>query len=366
MVYLCFIIWNNRFGFGLSLQDELLRDAQSPPEWPPVGSPSACAGEPKPEVAQTMEEQTTEQKQPEVAQTMEEQTIEQKQPEVARAIEQKEPEVAQTMEEQTTEQKQPEVAQTMEEQKQPEAQMVAQMLAQPATPVEKQPEPAVPKEPLAVAAVQVPATTPMPSVAASLKAPETAEVAASVKSPETSEVAAPSRAPETSEVAAPLTAPETTEVAVPAKAPETSEVAVPAKTPETSEVAAPLKAPETSVPAGKVLDTAVQPSASAAPSKPAFTPGPPDRTLELAGLQALMQQQKLRESEAQSPEQIQAILAGRPVHVTAPRVDVSAVNWVSHKKEGMRLKRLMEESADGAKNFPHLHQMWQGSMAEPW
>ena len=37
------------------------------------------------------------------------------------------------------------------------------------------------------------------------------------------------------------------------------------------------------------------------------------------------------------------------------------VDWVSHKKEGMRLKRLMEESADGATKFPYMAKMWAGS-----
>lgn len=78
------------------------------------------------------------------------------------------------------------------------------------------------------------------------------------------------------------------------------------------------------------------------------TPTPPqDRALELAGLQALMEQQKLREH-------------AEPLHVTTPKVEI---NWSSHKKEGMRLKRLMEESPDGSK-FPHMKEMWNGSAAE--
>ncbi len=41
------------------------------------------------------------------------------------------------------------------------------------------------------------------------------------------------------------------------------------------------------------------------------------------------------------------------------------INWVTHKKEGMRLKRLMEESSDGRK-FPHMQEMWNGSTADSW
>ena len=37
------------------------------------------------------------------------------------------------------------------------------------------------------------------------------------------------------------------------------------------------------------------------------------------------------------------------------------VDWTTHKKEGMRLKRLMEESQDGAARFPHMAQLWNGS-----
>ena len=94
--------------------------------------------------------------------------------------------------------------------------------------------------------------------------------------------------------------------------------------------------------------------------------GPPDRTLELAGLQALMQQHKQREAEQEvkavrhAQEALRAPGALKALHVTAPKVEV---NWVTHKKEGMRLKRLLEESPDGQK-FPHMVEMWSGSMAE--
>ena len=36
------------------------------------------------------------------------------------------------------------------------------------------------------------------------------------------------------------------------------------------------------------------------------------------------------------------------------------IDWTTHKKEGMRLKRLMEESTEGAK-FPHMQSMFSGS-----
>ena len=76
--------------------------------------------------------------------------------------------------------------------------------------------------------------------------------------------------------------------------------------------------------------------------------GHPDRRLELAGLNALL--------KAPATPAVDPVAAGTPATVT--------INWGTHKKEGMRLKRLMEESPDGA-NFPHMVQMWNGSAADP-
>lgn len=69
---------------------------------------------------------------------------------------------------------------------------------------------------------------------------------------------------------------------------------------------------------------------------------PPDRTLELAGLEALIKEQKAREAEAVAADGV---------------LQPSEINWTTHRKEGMRLKRLMEESPDG-KAFPHMMEMW--------
>eukprot|EP00438_Fugacium_kawagutii_P017116 Skav204432 [mRNA] locus=scaffold1093:68687:69917:- [translate_table: standard] len=55
-----------------------------------------------------------------------------------------------------------------------------------------------------------------------------------------------------------------------------------------------------------------------------------------------------------------AAAAANPVQITTPKIEV---NWSTHRKEGMRLKRLMEESAQGEK-FPHMKQMWAGSAAD--
>ena len=82
---------------------------------------------------------------------------------------------------------------------------------------------------------------------------------------------------------------------------------------------------------------------------------PPDRTLELAGLQALMGQQKQR--EMQNPR-----VAVAPIQVETPQL---TVNWSTHRKEGMRLKRLLEESQEGAK-YPHMVELWNKGSSESW
>ena len=62
-------------------------------------------------------------------------------------------------------------------------------------------------------------------------------------------------------------------------------------------------------------------------------PAAPDRTLELNGLQALMAAQKGREQQRES-------LA----HAATLTPATEKLDWTTHKKEGMGLKRLMEET----------------------
>lgn len=93
------------------------------------------------------------------------------------------------------------------------------------------------------------------------------------------------------------------------------------------------------------------------------TSGPPDRTLELAGLQALMDAQISRE-QAAAMQEINKFEAQRLLDAQDQKVSVAAlekIDWTTHKKEGMRLKRLIEESCDGAQNFPYMAKMWAGS-----
>ena len=377
--------------FRIVMQDSLLRDAQSPPPWPPLDSAAAptelasvttqpyAAGlapvpveQQQPEVEATLKqpEVATPQKKPEeseVAATVEQQqSAPVEQPKVPGSVEQNDLQVAASVD-----QNQPQVAAVVEKQ-QPEA--LEQQLQVAGSMEQQQPAPPV-QQPQVTAPVQQPqVATPVekPQVAAPVQQPQ---VATPVEKPQ---VAAPvavgqkqPQVPEQPQVPTSVDQQQPAAAGLEQKQPE----ATPGQKTGDEVAAQALKdqaaAPSTADPPQEKLqvpapDLAAKPLK--APEKAAFTPlpgGPPDRTLELAGINALMQQQKQREAQVQSEAEINAILAGRAVHITAPRVDVSGVNWSSHKKEGMRLKRLMEESADG-KNFPHMTQMWQGSMAEPW
>eukprot|EP00435_Cladocopium_sp_Y103_P042312 s2212_g11.t1 len=101
-----------------------------------------------------------------------------------------------------------------------------------------------------------------------------------------------------------------------------------ATVPEPEQQAAPAKAPEAEVPA------------------PSSVAGPPDRTLELAGMEALLKNQKVREQleHQQQLAQAKQVRAQQGCVLNTPHVEI---NWTTHRKEGMRLKRLMEESSEG-------------------
>lgn len=123
--------------------------------------------------------------------------------------------------------------------------------------------------------------------------------------------------------------------------------------------------PEIAAPTSEPKIPVQQPDASAPeqPKQPvvAAPQGPQDRTLELAGLQALMKGQVEREQAASLEEarRVEQLRLLNPGPVAGPPAD--KIDWVSHKKEGMRLKRLLEESADGAKSYPYMAKMWAGT-----
>ncbi|CAL1164948.1 unnamed protein product [Cladocopium goreaui] len=106
-----------------------------------------------------------------------------------------------------------------------------------------------------------------------------------------------------------------------------------------------------------VVEPAEEKAGEGADTTPA---GPPDRTLELAGLQALM---KNHETRLQIQNQNAVAKAKQQAEGSPKGPAPTEVNWSSHKKEGMRLKRLMEESSEGAK-FPHMQKLWGGSAAD--
>lgn len=85
---------------------------------------------------------------------------------------------------------------------------------------------------------------------------------------------------------------------------------------------------------------------------------PQNRELELAGLQALMSAQKGR--EAAQLEQAQRL---QPMVAVTPATE--KLDWTTHKKEGMRLKRLLEDSSEGAR-FPHMKKLFNEGSKEDW
>ena len=94
----------------------------------------------------------------------------------------------------------------------------------------------------------------------------------------------------------------------------------------------------------------------------------PNRELELAGLQALMSAQKQREAAAASAEQERSQEALQRAH-QVPRVALTAasekIDWSTHKREGMRLKRLCEDSAEGER-YPHMRKLFNEGSKEDW
>jgi hypothetical protein len=125
--------------------------------------------------------------------------------------------------------------------------------------------------------------------------------------------------PAAAEVAIPAATPAlpATTVAMPA----TAEVAIPAATPAlpATTVAMPATA-EVAIPAATTLAEAAPVAMPAASALPAATVAVPAAAADAGTLR---------------------------------------IDWTTHKKEGMRLKRLMEESAHGAEQFPHMHKLWQ-------
>ena len=73
---------------------------------------------------------------------------------------------------------------------------------------------------------------------------------------------------------------------------------------------------------------------------------------------------QISREQAAAMQEINKFEAQRLLDAQDQKVSVAAlekIDWTTHKKEGMRLKRLIEESCDGAQNFPYMAKMWAGS-----
>ena len=123
-----------------------------------------------------------------------------------------------------------------------------------------------------------------------------------------------------------------------------------------------LAQPEAAVPASSMS------LKSAANAKSLEAHAPPNRQLELAGLEALMQAQKQREAEAelaQEAREEQALQRAKQVPRIALTPATLKIDWSTHRKEGMRLKRLCEESTEGDK-YPHMKKLFNEGSKEDW
>lgn len=221
------------------------------------------------------------------------------------------------------------------------------------------PLPPAPVQKISEAAPAGPVDAPLPNAAPVEKTPEAAPAApVDARLPKVGPVEKNSEAAP----AAPLDAP------LPKAAPveKNSEAAPAAPDEERSQAPAPKVAPvqkNSNADLARLVE--VKPSGHAGcsvaddPAVPATVPQPtmalqpaPDRTLELNGLQALMAAQKGREQQSLSLAQSAALTPA-----------TEKLDWSTHKKEGMRLKRLMEESSEGEK-FPRMKKLFNEGSKE--
>ena len=222
----------------------------------------------------------------------------------------------------------------------------------------KAPEVSAVPEPAAATPVEeletLPAELTLPSPAWAEPVGGTVEAPVDTVAPTVLDGATPEKlqAPAPAAPAAP--APAAEQVPAPAApAPAAEQVPVPvAPAPEAEQVPA-APAPAAPAPAAEQVPAAPAPAPAApAPAAPAAEGSKvkhnaaalesvrvrrPDRTLELRGLQALSDQ-----------------------HLALQVHKEDKINWTTHKNEGMRLKRLMEESGEG-KKFPHMQSMFSGT-----
>ena len=201
---------------------------------------------------------------------------------------------------------------------------------------------------------------PMTPPPGALPAAATLPAATTVATPAADEVAAPAATPVASAPTTTVAMPAATEVALPAvtgamHATAEAEVAIPAATPTSVDMPA---ATEIALPAEK---TAAMPAAAEV-AIPAATPALPATTVAMPATAQVAIPAATTLAEA-APVAMPAASALPAATVAVPAAAADAgtlrIDWTTHKKEGMRLKRLMEESAHGAEQFPHMHKLWQ-------
>ena len=178
-----------------------------------------------------------------------------------------------------------------------------------------------------------------PSTASSWEEPSTPAAPSVPPSvPAAAPAAAESKMPEavTSPVAA-AEAKTAVAVATPVPVDTPTTVATPVPTPTTVE-----RATEVATPVEKALTAVATPVAEtpAAVAASSVVPTPAD---------ALQEMEALVHAAQASPPAPTARRAQQPA---------DTVNWSSHKKEGMRLTRLMDSNAAA---YPHMAKMWEGS-----
>ena len=215
--------------------------------------------------------------------------------------------------------------------------------------------------------VAAPAATPVASAPTTTVAvPAATEVAlpaVTAAMHATAEVAIPAATPTSVDM------PAATEMALPAEItvamPAAAEVAIPAATPAlpATTVAMPAAA-EVAIPAATpaLPATTVAMPATAEVAIPAATPALPATTVAMPATAEVAIPAATTLAEA-APVAMPAASALPAATVAVPAAAADAgtlrIDWTTHKKEGMRLKRLMEESAHGAEQFPHMHKLWQ-------
>ena len=218
---------------------------------------------------------------------------------------------------------------------------------------------AKPKEPTAEPVEQPEASEPKPTAEPSVEATQLEDTSSNVEPSVEPAVEPPASvqpevATEAKEEPTPAVPPASVQPEVATEAKEEPKPAVPPASvqlevaTEAKEVPKPAVPPASVQPEVPAKPAAVAPVAAVAPNPKPVDKNAGVQQLPWDGLQALMSQHKQRQAQEAS-------------QMAEPMV----VNWSTHRKEGMRLKRLMEESSQGA-NYPHMKKLFTEGSKEAW